>query len=197
MEDFIRIYDKVYSDEECDKLIRVFEEMDRNKQTWTRKNESKKTEKDDTSFGLRHLLKQKINDVRIPIHGIDFLFDGSLSEKFWACYDNYCDAYGSLRDSIEKHYNLSYKIQKTLPGQGYHIWHFENQSLVNCRRLTSWIIYLNDNFEGGETEFLYLHQRIKPKKGSLLIFPAGFTHTHRGNPPLNGEKYIAAGWTEF
>jgi hypothetical protein len=51
--------------------------------------------------------------------------------------------------------------------------------------------------EGGETEFLYQHMRVKPEQGTLVIWPAAFTHTHRGNPPLSNEKYIVTGWTEF
>ena len=55
-------------------------------------------------------------------------------------------------------------------------------------------IYLNEDFEGGETEFLYFNKRIKPKQGRLVIFPAAFTHTHRGNPPIGGTKYLASTW---
>jgi hypothetical protein len=29
------------------------------------------------------------------------------------------------------------------------------------------------------------------------VFPSGYTHTHRGNPPLSGEKIILTGWLEF
>jgi len=58
------------------------------------------------------------------------------------------------------------------------------------------MLYLNTVSEGGETEFLYLHRRIKPLQGRLLIFPASFTHTHRGNPPLSGDKYILTSWLE-
>jgi hypothetical protein len=59
------------------------------------------------------------------------------------------------------------------------------------------ILYLNDVDEGGETEFLYQSIRIKPKKGTLILCPGSFTHTHRGNPPLSGEKYIVTTWIEL
>ena len=57
--------------------------------------------------------------------------------------------------------------------------------------------YLNNVEEGGETEFLYQSRRIKPKQGTIVICPASFTHTHRGNPPLKGDKYMINGWIEF
>ena len=58
------------------------------------------------------------------------------------------------------------------------------------------IIYLNDGYGGGETEFLYQSLRIEPKMGKVIIFPAGWTHTHRGNPPIGGNKYILTSWVE-
>ena len=88
------------------------------------------------------------------------------------------------------------KIQKTIPSEGYHIWHWEVNPLdpaASCREVV-YTIYLNDVEEGGETEFLHQAVRIKPKKGKVLFFPSSFTHTHRGNPPLSGDKYIATGW---
>ena len=55
-------------------------------------------------------------------------------------------------------------------------------------------VYLNDDFDGGETEFLYQQRIEEVGAGDVLIFPASFTHTHRGNPPLGGTKYIATSW---
>jgi hypothetical protein len=59
------------------------------------------------------------------------------------------------------------------------------------------MVYLNDIEDGGETEFLYLSKRVKPVTGRVLLWPAGYTHTHRGNPPLKDTKYIITGWVEF
>ena len=60
-----------------------------------------------------------------------------------------------------------------------------------------WTIYLNDGFDEGETEFLYQQRKIAPRTGSLLIAPAAFTHTHRGNRPQGGDKFIATSWMLF
>jgi hypothetical protein len=94
-------------------------------------------------------------------------------------------------------FNYACKCQKTNIGEGYHVWHHESGSRSTCGRALMYILYLNDVEEGGETEFLYYHKRIKPKAGTLIIAPAGFTHTHRGNPPLSNTKYILTGWLEY
>ena len=87
------------------------------------------------------------------------------------------------------------KIQKTLPTEGYHVWHIEHgKGWVNEPRAFVFSIYLNDVEDGGETEFLHFSKRVKPKKGRIVIWPAGFPYVHRGNPPLSGEKYILTSW---
>jgi hypothetical protein len=65
-------------------------------------------------------------------------------------------------------------------------------------RVSVFLMYLNSIHKGGETEFLYSGQRIEPVEGRLLIWPASYTHTHRGNPPLGGQtKYVMTGWIEY
>ena len=84
---------------------------------------------------------------------------------------------------------------------GYPYWHSEiapkPESHDNLHRVLLWTIYLNDGFGDGETEFAYQGRKIAPKTGSLLIAPAGFTHTHRGNRPSGGDKFIATSWILF
>ena len=87
-------------------------------------------------------------------------------------------------------------IQKTEPTQGYHSFHNENCTWDLYCRSMAWMVYLNDVEEGGETEFLYQKLKVKPKKGTTLIWPGGYTHMHRGNPPME-DKYIATGWYQL
>ena len=84
---------------------------------------------------------------------------------------------------------------KIIPaGGGFHNWHYEDGSLESSARQFVVQVYLNDDFDGGETEFLYQQRREEAVAGDVLMFPAAFTHTHRGNPPLGGNKYLATSW---
>jgi hypothetical protein len=84
-------------------------------------------------------------------------------------------------------------LQKTEPMGGFHTFHGENIAWANKNRVMAWMIYLNDVEEGGETEFLYQQVKLKPTKNTAVIWPGGFTHLHRGNPPMS-TKYILTGW---
>ena len=84
---------------------------------------------------------------------------------------------------------------------GYPYWHSEQYPRLDgaeaLHRVVLWSIYLNEGFDEGVTEFLYQQRRIRPRTGALLIAPAAFTHTHRGNRPKGGDKYIATSWSLF
>ncbi|MGO3127272.1 MAG: 2OG-Fe(II) oxygenase [Luteimonas sp.] len=84
---------------------------------------------------------------------------------------------------------------------GYPYWHCElyprDASGETLHRHLLWTIYLNDGFDAGETEFLFQQRKIAPRTGDLLIAPTAFTHTHRGNRPQNGDKFIATSWILF
>jgi hypothetical protein len=93
-------------------------------------------------------------------------------------------------------------LQKYLADQGgYPYWHCELYPKADAgetlHRVVLWTIYLNDGFAAGETEFFYQQRKIVPETGSLLIAPTAFTHTHRGNMPKGGNKYIATSWVLF
>jgi hypothetical protein len=191
MTQFIGIYENAFSKEFCEQTIQYFNLMAENGFVENRQQfeNNEKLHKDDLScFG------HSVNELNLKNSGKIFK---EFNETFWDIYTNrYAPNFGVLKES-GSHNNYSFKVQKTQIGGGYHIWHYESSNRENCHRLLAWMVYLNDVEEGGETEFLYQHKRVKPKQGTLVIFPAAFTHTHRGNPPLSNEKYIITGWTEF
>ena len=60
-------------------------------------------------------------------------------------------------------------------------------------RVITFIWYLNNVEEGGETEF-WKDYNIKPTTGKLVLFPASWTFPHRGKMPISDDKYIITGW---
>jgi len=84
---------------------------------------------------------------------------------------------------------------------GYPYWHSEvypqSKGTDALHRILLFMFYLNDVDEGGETEFYYQDVSIKPRKGTMVIAPAYFTHTHRGNVPISNDKYILTSWVQF
>lgn len=87
------------------------------------------------------------------------------------------------------------KMKRIEEGGGYHEWHYESLGNDTTRKLVVQL-YMNTIDEGGETEFLYQKKRVNARKNRLLVWPADWTHTHRGNTPLNGDKYILTTWLE-
>lgn len=190
-ENFVGIYEGYFSEDFCDNLIKHFEWCQQNNRTFGRP-EAEKFKKDD-SVCLEPNNIQEINFMLPQINQ----YLGEFNSNFWdVCYKEYLEKYSVLSD-YDRHTVFTYKLQKTLPGGGYHIWHCEDGSQAFSKRVGVYLLYLNDVEEGGETEFLYFSKRIKPKKGTLLIFPPNYPWAHRGNPPLSGIKYILTGWMEF
>ena len=110
------------------------------------------------------------------------------------------DALGRLVRAVLRPGSIN--LQRYTADQGgYPYWHCElypkDASCDTLHRSLLWTLYLNDGFEDGETEFFHQRRKVAPKTGSLLIAPAAFTHTHRGNRPRGADKYIATSWVLF
>jgi len=88
-----------------------------------------------------------------------------------------------------------FMCQKYDKGRGKYVYHkdFLNDYENKRYRVITYIWYLNDVHEGGETEF-WGNEKIKPKKGQLVLFPASWCFPHRGKMPISDNKYIITGW---
>lgn len=91
------------------------------------------------------------------------------------------------------------QMQRYVDNQGYYAWHYETDGTSESmrHRQMAFMWYLNSP-QGGETEFRHQNLKIEPKTGTAVLFPAFWTHVHRGNPPGEGQsKYIITGWIEY
>lgn len=190
MGDFIKTYPNAFSKEYCNKVIKHFEIAEQGGFTQTRvqrSNHSPADIKDDSYY---------INEADIDSF-VSMEISRGFNDVLWKqLTPSYIDEFPVIA-RIAKLKSHSVKVQRTRPGGGYHVWHFEAESSEVRDRILTWQIFLNDIEEGGETEFLYQHVRIKPVTGTAVLFPVSFTHTHRGNPPLTDTKYIMTGWINF
>jgi hypothetical protein len=87
----------------------------------------------------------------------------------------------------------SFQIQKYKKKEGKYIYHNDSLAAKSEFRIITFLWYLNDVYEGGETELLY-DNVIKPEMGKLLLFPANTTYPHCGKMPISNDKYIITGW---
>lgn len=189
--DFIGYYRNLYPTGYCEHLINEFNRLEEggvgsNRQ---RSENVDRHRKDDyqISIELRNHNLKLFNDK----DSCDLFFHG-----LQVCYDNYSEKYSVLRDNGKIRATVM-KMQRTSPGGGYHIWHGEQGPGSNSNRAVVYMVYLNsfEDGDGGETEFLYQRTRIRPEENLMLLWPASYTHAHRGNPVLSDKyKYIITGW---
>ena len=187
IDNFIGVYDNYITEEECKKAIQLYEQEDKYSKTINRiggEGASILQKQDQQYFMGGHNLDIWWKDLEVMMVNFD------LAWKHYIQNTGALDAYD--------HGPFNYtrlKIQKTLPTEGFHVWHIEHaKGNGNEGRAFVFSIYLNDVEEGGETEFLHQSVRVKPKTGRIVIWPAAFPYVHRGNPPLKHEKYILTSW---
>lgn len=91
-------------------------------------------------------------------------------------------------------YRETIQVLEYQKGQNYK-FHHDVSNNINSKeyhRQISVVLYLNDEFEGGGTEFP--HQTYKPSPGYGLIFPSNWSYPHSGQEVLSGKKRVAVTW---
>lgn len=190
-DNFISIYKNVFPENYCQHMIKEFERI-----------------KDMGVGGPRPELRHEKADYSIAVvpgvHILDYFLDRCPLKGFFdrlqVVYENYSARYSTLREVNIS--TTSCKMQRTDPCEGYHIWHHETGGQRSCyltqNRAVVYSLYLNTldlPDEGGETEFLYQKRRIPPVENTMILWPASYTHVHRGNAVLGSRsKYIITGW---
>lgn len=184
---FIGVKDGAMSDHDCDDIVSHIVEMSSLGSRDSSNNSYGDTQFKNGKFGREdyQVFQPQQSDYKLK-DIINCAFDG---------LDEYKHIISSVKSSGTLVSHVC-KLQHTPVGGGFHEWHCEQGGGASSPRALVWMLYLNDVVDGGETEFLYQQMKCKPKKGTLVIWPAGITHPHRGNPPYSNDKYVATGWFE-
>ncbi len=171
----------------CDDLIEYFELNTANQK------------KGVTGGGLNTDIKDSIDIVIRPEKIIlpeNEIFQ-TYFEKLFECHSDYISQWPFIKTISQKYEIGSFNLQKYTSGQHFKKIHTERSSIGTLHRVFAFMTYLNDVQEGGSTYFSHYDLEIQPRKGLTLIWPAEWTHAHRGNILRAGSKYIITGWINF
>ena len=200
--DFIHRVPNLLSDEFCKDLIDLFE-----KSKFKHKGASYVVNDSGvSSLALDENTTKKSTDISIYAGFIEYSIENGEPE--WFEYIEYInsklekglDSYileHPMLDKIRMFDLEGYNIQRYLPGEGFFNWHCENAGYEGGNdRVLAWMIYLND-LEAGGTQFKSQNHTEKAEAGKFVIWPAYWTHTHKGEISETQTKYIITGWYKF
>lgn len=191
-DDFIGVFYNVFPAGYCEQLIQDINMLQEQKIGYFRK---------DSEGALNHFKNDWALDGRTAQLSN---FEGNNPKMLYRqglqkCFDIYTEKYSTLRTAGNVT-TTTMKIQKTVSGGGYHPWHHEQGEGEFASRAVVFMVYLNtlDEASCGETEFLYQQRRLNPTENTVVLWPAAYTHVHRGNPVYgDASKFIITGWFHY
>jgi|694.fasta_scaffold00090_82 hypothetical protein len=109
--------------------------------------------------------------------------------------------FGRVLDEVKKAYNHENIKKKDLDYLNIARWdkgtklalHVDDLGWVTDNHLPT-LIYLNDDYEGGELSFATHDVTIKPKIGDLIMFPGNMYYAHEVKEVLSGVRYTVPIW---
>jgi hypothetical protein len=193
LSDFVLVKDNVFTNEFCDELVEFFENNPEYHHIGQSMGGLDKDIKDTTDLNMfyRPELMGKYGDFILS------KFNEVVEELLERLpFQNVFPAVTRVFNDDTEY--TTCQIQKYNKGTGhYNAYHYETDSYGTTPRLFVFILYLNDVAEGGETELLYEKSFTKPKKGRVLVHPAGYPFVHRGLTPISDDKYIVTTWLAY
>ena len=175
-------YDNFISPELCDKIIEISKPLLKRSTIVNKKQIDKIRTSTSASLKINDDIKiidEQINNLLgIPIEFYEEL--QVVNYKPGQLYAPHYDACGINDDYCKQEFN----------------------KLGGINRYATFIIYLNDNMTGGETEFPNKNINFAPKKGKAVLFfnlnddytDVRLNSLHGGKSPKTGEKWICNKW---
>lgn len=125
----------------------------------------------------------------------DYLDDDTGKKSLTCWISNDDEVRNNLEEVIDSylyHWNLDPRSREALritkfTGPGEFFGSHSDDSFATPRT-ASMVYYPNDDYQGGELEFIHFGIKIKPKAGQLFMFPSGYSYEHRVHPVVSGTR---------
>jgi Rps23 Pro-64 3,4-dihydroxylase Tpa1-like proline 4-hydroxylase len=134
-----------------------------------------------TNYNLGLTDSAKVNESFRIIHNDFYL-------KSLAALSSYCSIF-DIKEEIK--FVEQINLLRYQGGQHYDA-HYDGGTTTG--RSVSPILYINEDYSGGELEFVNFNLKIKPKSGSLYLFPSNYAYRHIAHPVTSGTKYAIVTW---
>ena len=177
----------IENDDLCREIINFFEE-------------NKNLQRDGVTGSGKNQEIKKTTDIVVNPNDLKHPKFNCLNKYIQHLYKNFKDYQNQwpfLKNLVKEMHIGKFNIQRYTPGGHFAKVHTERSSIASSHRLFAWMTYLNNVDDGGTTHFSHYDIDIKPETGKTLIWPAEWTHAHRGSVLNGGEKYIITGWLHF
>lgn len=181
LNDLIHVYDSVLDSNICQSLIDLFESSED-------KHERIENQRKPNFTQFNFTENSKISDEVSNLHNHLIKITLEYKRKYYEFIDSRCFP--------EQNNFEQFRIKKyNTDGNDAFDTHVDVQDYSSARRFLSFLWYLNDVDEGGETIFNDL--TIKPKTGTMVVFPPLWMYPHKGVAPVSNSKYIMSTYLHY
>jgi hypothetical protein len=184
---FIKVYDGVLDENFCRNAIKKFEEDPAAQENFHNEGRPHFTHLNislEAEGSRKDPVWQKIHNGLVS--GVKL-----AAEKYM--HDLGCSNFWPPNHALEQIRMKRYRVG----GEDRFDRHIDVGDHDSARRFLVLFFYLNDVEEGGETVFTELDYSVKPKTGSVLIFPPTWQYPHAGLPPISNNKYIVGTYLHY
>lgn len=173
LDNFIGVYDNVFPDSYCKELIDWFEFSDPKFVDNEQKPRFYESMLDDQKIlKCISIIKPHLNNYLREVNSVDW-----MPAKYTFEYARIKKYHKNSEDKFGPHVDVT--------------------DYPSAKRFLSFLVYLNDVSSGGETKFIHLNKRIKPKRGRMIIFPPLWLYPHEGMSTFSNDKYILSTYLHY
>lgn len=188
----IHLYRNAINKDECKKIIDSLESELTLGIPGIKWNGAQVNEKQDNDY-VRNCVDFKFKKENLGPH-LPFnqtLYD--IHDSVEKSLDNCLRHYESLWH-LKMHYKEAFNFVKYNPGKYFKV-HADHGPYYACT--ISAVVYLNDDYEGGELAFPRHDLVIKPQAGDIIMCPSNFVYEHASLEVFSGTKYCVVIMTDY